>query len=35
VAIVVGTLVTVGMLFALKKPLAKKEQAFAREAAAA
>src|SRR5512136_180605 len=35
VAIVVGTLVTVGMLFALKKPLARKEQAFAREAAAA
>src|SRR5512136_334087 len=35
VAIIVGTLVTVGMLFALKKPLARKEQAFAREAAAA
>ena len=34
-AIVVGTLVTTGMLFALKKPLAKKEQAFAREAAVA
>ncbi len=35
IAIVVGTLVTCGMLFALKKPLAKKVQAFAREAAVA
>jgi PTS system fructose-specific IIC component len=35
VAIVVGTLVTTGMLFALKKPLARKEQAFAREVAVA
>jgi fructose PTS system EIIBC or EIIC component len=35
IAIVVGTLVTTGMLFALKKPLAKKEQAFAREVAIA
>ncbi len=35
VAIVIGTLVTTGMLFALKRPLAQKEQAFAREAAAA
>jgi len=35
VAIVIGTLVTTGMLFLLKRPLAQKEQAFAREAAAA
>jgi PTS system fructose-specific IIC component len=35
VAIVVGTLVTTGMLFILKKPLAQKEQAFAREVAVA
>jgi len=35
IAIVVGTLVTCGMLFALKKPLAQKVQAFAREAAVA
>jgi PTS system fructose-specific IIC component len=34
-AIVAGTLVTTGMLFLLKKPLAKKEQAFAREVAVA
>jgi PTS system fructose-specific IIC component len=34
-AIVAGTLVTTGMLFILKKPLAKKEQAFAREVAVA
>ncbi len=34
-AIVIGTVVTTGMLFVLKRPLAKKEQAFAREAAAA
>lgn len=35
ISIVVGTLVTTGMLFALKKPLTKSVQAFAREAAAA
>ncbi|HMD90863.1 MAG TPA: PTS fructose-like transporter subunit IIB [Anaerolineaceae bacterium] len=35
IAIVVGTLITTGMLFALKKPLAEKVQAFAREAAVA
>jgi PTS system fructose-specific IIC component len=35
VAIIVGTLVTTGMLFVLKRPLAMKEQAFAREAAVA
>jgi PTS system fructose-specific IIC component len=35
IAIVAGTLVTTGMLFVLKKPLAKKEQAFAREVAVA
>ncbi len=35
IAIVAGTLVTTGMLFVLKKPLASKEQAFAREVAAA
>ncbi len=35
IAIVAGTLVTTGMLFVLKRPLAKKEQAFAREAAVA
>src|SRR5512136_123127 len=35
VAIVVGTLVTTGMLFVLKRPLRQKEQAFAREAAIA
>jgi PTS system fructose-specific IIC component len=35
IAIVAGTLVTTGMLFALKRPLRKKEQAFAREAAIA
>jgi PTS system fructose-specific IIC component len=35
IAIVAGTLVTTGMLFILKKPLAQKEQAFARETAAA
>ena len=34
-AVVVGTLVTTGMLFILKRPLARKEQAFAREVAAA
>jgi fructose PTS system EIIBC or EIIC component len=34
-AIVIGTVVTTGMLFILKKPLALKEQAFARETAAA
>jgi PTS system fructose-specific IIC component len=34
-AIVAGTLVTVGMLFVLKKPLTRSVQAFAREAAAA
>ncbi|HEX9019601.1 MAG TPA: PTS fructose-like transporter subunit IIB [Anaerolineaceae bacterium] len=34
-AIVIGTLVTTGMLFVLKKPLASKEAAFAREAAVA
>jgi PTS system fructose-specific IIC component len=34
-AIILGTLVTTGMLFLLKKPLAKKERAFAREAAVA
>jgi fructose PTS system EIIBC or EIIC component len=34
-AIVVGTLVTTAMLFILKKPLAKKEQVFAREVAVA
>ena len=34
-AIAAGTLVTTGMLFVLKKPLAKKEQAFAREVAVA
>ena len=34
-AILVGTLVTTGMLFVLKKPLAQKEQAFAREVAVA
>ena len=35
IAIVAGTLVTTGMLFVLKKPLAQKEQTFARETAAA
>ena len=35
VAIAVGTLVTTGMLFLLKKPLAKKEQAFAQQVAVA
>jgi PTS system fructose-specific IIC component len=35
VAIIVGTLVTTGMLFVLKRPLAQKEQAFAREVAVA
>ncbi len=35
VAIIAGTLVTTGMLFTLKKPLAQKVQAFAREAAVA
>jgi PTS system fructose-specific IIC component len=35
IAIIVGTLVTAGMLFALKKPLASTEQAFAREVAVA
>ena len=35
IAIVAGTLVTTGMLFVLKRPLRKKEQAFAREAAVA
>jgi PTS system fructose-specific IIC component len=35
IAIVAGTLVTTSMLFLLKKPLAAKAQAFAREAAAA
>jgi len=35
IAIVAGTLVTTGMLFVLKRPLAKNEQAFAREAAVA
>ncbi len=35
VAIVIGTLITTGMLFVLKKPLAGKEQAFAREVAVA
>jgi len=35
VANLVGTVVTTGMLFLLKKPLASKEQAFAREAAVA
>ena len=35
IAIVAGTLVTTGMLFILKKPLAKKVQAFAKEAAVA
>jgi PTS system fructose-specific IIC component len=35
IAIVAGTLVTTGMLYALKKPLAMKVQAFAREAAVA
>jgi len=35
IAIVIGTLVTTGMLFALKRPLAAKAQAFAREAAVA
>jgi PTS system fructose-specific IIC component len=34
-AIILGTLVTTGMLFVLKKPLANKERAFAREAAVA
>jgi PTS system fructose-specific IIC component len=34
-AIVIGTVVTVGMLFALKKPLAKTVQVFAREVAVA
>ncbi len=34
-AIVIGTLVTTGMLFILKKPLAAKEQTFAREVAVA
>lgn len=34
-AIVIGTLVTTGMLFILKKPLAAKEQVFAREVAIA
>jgi PTS system fructose-specific IIC component len=32
-AIIAGSVVTAGMLFALKKPLAKKEQVFAREVA--
>jgi fructose PTS system EIIBC or EIIC component len=35
IAIVAGTLVTTGMLFALKRPLGAKAQAFAREAAVA
>jgi PTS system fructose-specific IIC component len=35
IAIVAGTLITTGMLFVLKKPLAEKVQAFAREAAVA
>ena len=35
IAIVAGTLITTGMLFILKKPLAQKEQTFARETAAA
>jgi PTS system fructose-specific IIC component len=35
IAIVAGTLVTTGMLFVLKKPLAQKERAFAREVAVA
>jgi PTS system fructose-specific IIC component len=35
IAIVAGTLVTTGMLFVLKRPLARKVQAFAREAAVA
>jgi PTS system fructose-specific IIC component len=35
ITIVAGTLVTTGMLFVLKRPLRKKEQAFAREAAVA
>ncbi len=35
IAIIVGTVVSTGMLFILKKPLAKKEQVFAREAAVA
>ena len=35
VAVVVGTLVTTAMLFALKKPLAKKEQVFASQVATA
>jgi PTS system fructose-specific IIC component len=35
IAILAGTLVTVGMLFLLKKPLTKSVQAFARETAAA
>jgi fructose PTS system EIIBC or EIIC component len=34
-SIVIGTLVTTGMLFVLKKPLAKKEKVFAREVAVA
>jgi PTS system fructose-specific IIC component len=34
-AIVIGTVITTGMLFFLKKPLAKTEQAFAREVAVA
>jgi fructose PTS system EIIBC or EIIC component len=34
-AIVIGAIITTGMLFALKKPLAKKEQVFAREVAVA
>jgi fructose PTS system EIIBC or EIIC component len=35
IAIVIGTLVTTGMLFLIKKPLAKKVQAFAQEVAVA
>jgi PTS system fructose-specific IIC component len=35
ITIVAGTLVTTGMLFVLKRPLARKVQAFAREAAVA
>ncbi len=35
VAITVGTLVTAGMLLALKKPLARTEQVFARDVAVA
>ena len=35
IAIVAGTLITTGMLFILKRPLVRKEQAFAKEAAIA